>query len=141
MSTELELYGTVDLSMYIEFTSKITLEQYFDILNELKRVVHSNISFDFVRDLYFDEDLDTLGYYEETEKDSTTYKFCFDIDAHGYMEEKDFRTRGRLISLNIKEVKKLINEKYGQGSVLEDNKIKDSNLIIKNKTFSERDLY
>ena len=58
----------------------------------------------------------TLGYYEETENDSTTYKFCFEVNAHGYMEEKDFRARGRLISLNIKEVKRLINEKYGQGS-------------------------
>ena len=141
MDTELELYGKVDLTMYIEFTSKRTLEQYFDILNNLKQITHSNISYDFIRDLYFEEDLDTLGYYEETEKDSTTYEFCFDIDAHGYMEEEDFRVRGRLISLNIKEVKKLINEKYGQGSVLEGNEIKDSNLIIGNKTFPEKDLY
>lgn len=141
MSAELELYGTVDISMYIEFTSKITLYQYFDILNELKRVVHSNISFDFVRDLYFDEDLDTLGYYEETEKDSTTYEFCFEINAHGYMEEDDFITRKNLIALNIKEVKRLINEKYGIDAKLDSNKIKDSSLTIKNKTFSEKDLY
>lgn len=141
MSIELELYGTVDISMYIEFTSKITLYQYFDILNELKRVVHSNISFDFVRDLYFDEDLDTLGYYEETEKDSTTYEFCFEVNAHGYMEEEDFKTRKNLIALNIKEVKRIIDEKYGIGAKLDNNEIKDSNLIIKNKTFSEKDLY
>ena len=141
MSTELELYGKVDLTMYIEFTSKITLEQYFDILNNLKQITHSNISYDFIRDLYFEEDLDTLGYYEETESDSTTYRLCFEINAHGYMEEDDFITRKNLIALNIKEVKRAINEKYGRDSVLDDNEIKDSSLILKNKTFSEKDLY
>ena len=141
MDTELELYGTVDISMYIEFTSKITLDQYFDILNNLKQITHSNISYDFIRDLYFEEDLDTLGYYEETESDSTTYRFCFEINAHGYMEEDDFITRKNLISLNIKEVKRAINEKYSIDAKLDSNKIKDSNLIIGNKTFSEKDLY
>ena len=141
MSTELELYGKVDLTMYIEFTSKITLEQYFDILNNLKQITHSNISYDFIRDLYFEEDLDTLGYYEETEKDSTTYKFCFEIDTHGYMEEEDFKTRKNLIALNIKEVKRAVNEKYGIDAMFGNNKIKDSSLILKNKTFSEKDLY
>ena len=138
MSNELELYGTVDLTMYIEFKSKITLDQYFDILNDLKRIIHSNISYDFVRDLDFEEDLDTLGYYEETGNGSTTYKFCFEVNAHGYMEEEDLNTRKNLISLNIKEVKRIINEKYGIGAKLDNNEIKDINLIIKNKTFSEK---
>lgn len=141
MSTELELYGKVDLSMYIEFTSKITLEQYFDILDNLKQITHSNISYDFIRDLDFEEDLDTLGYYEETEGNSTTYRFCFEINAHGYMEEEDFNTRKNLISLNIKEVKRAINEIYGIDAMFGNNKIKDSSLILKNKTFSEKDLY
>lgn len=131
MSTELELYGKVDLTMYIEFTSKITLEQYFDILNNIKQITHSNISYDFIRDLYF----------EETEGNSTTYRFCFEINAHGYMEEDDFITRKNLIALSIKEVKRAINEKYGIDAKLDSNKIKDSSLILKNKTFSEKDLY
>lgn len=141
MNTELELYGKVNLTMYIEFTSKITLEQYFDILNNLKQITHSNISYDFIRDLYFEEDLDTLGYYEETEVNSTIYRFCFEINAHGYMEEDDFITRKNLIALNIKEVKRAINEKYGIDAKLDSNKIKDSSLTIKNKTFLEKDLY
>ena len=141
MDTELELYGTVDISMYIEFTSKITLDQYFDILNNLKQITHSNISYDFIRDLYFEEDLDTLGYYEETEVNSTAYRFCFEINAHGYMEEDDFITMKNLIALNIKEVKRIVNEIYGIGSRLYNNEIKDSSLILKNKTFSEKDLY
>lgn len=141
MSIELELYGKVDLTMCIEFKSKITLDQYFDNLNNLKQITHSNISYDFIRDLYFEEDLDTLGYYEETEVNSTIYGFCFEINAHGYMEEDDFITRKNLIALNNKEVKRAINEKYGIDAKLDSNKIKDSSLILKNKTFSEKDLY
>lgn len=141
MDTELELAGKVTMLMYIEFTSKITLEQYFDILDDLKQIIHSNVSYDFIRDLEFDEDLDTLGYYENTEGNSTAYQFWFNVIAHGYMEEEDFRVRRRLISLNLKEVKRIINEKYGAGTKVYSNKIKDSDFKIKNKTISEKGLY
>ena len=128
MSTELELYGKIEVEIFLCTNCYISHTKYHEILDDFKWIVNSNISHDFVRDLDFDEDEDTLGYYDE----GSPYKFYFTIEAHGYMEEQDLNVRKNLLALNTKKVKELIYEKYGTGNIIID---------IKNKTFSEKDLY